>query len=353
MIEVYKNSKIYIVCPAGKSGGTNSLHQLGAMLSKKFSQVYIYYMCSKNKEIPEKLLYNYEGITIARQVEDSHSNILIVPESQGATKFIYQFPKMRHVVWWLSWDFYTAQFASYNVPFSLKRRGVNDFLRKVLYWPLYIKYSIQDYKGRILKTERDFREAYHLFNCEYVRQNIEAHGALKERTHFLCGPITDNTTSINEYEKEDLIIYGVAKADPTLIGKITEELKKRQRVDLCPIADMSKDEVENAMKKAKVYFDMGTFPGPERMPREAVSHYCNIVVANEGSARNCIDFPIPQKYKVDKKDSNRIVDTILELLNDYDVHLNEFDDYRAHVRRQKDRFELDVLEIFEEKQMEG
>lgn len=82
--------------------------------------------------------------------------------------------------------------------------------------------------------------------------------------------------------------------------------------------------------KAKIYIDFGFFPGPERIPREAVTMYCNIITSTTGSAKNNSDVPIPYEFKIDAKDDNldRIVLKIKNMLVNYNDDIPRFEQYR-------------------------
>lgn len=86
----------------------------------------------------------------------------------------------------------------------------------------------------------------------------------------------------------------------------------------------------------------GDFPGPERIPREAVVMGSNIIISRNGSAGdNNIDVPIPDFMKVDAMDENIpvIIDTLEDMLNNYDKFYHYYDDYRSKIWEQRILFE--------------
>lgn len=100
---------------------------------------------------------------------------------------------------------------------------------------------------------------------------------------------------------------------------------------------MNSEKIVSIMEKSKLYIDFGDFPGPERIPREAVMMYCNILVAKIGSSYNMVDVPIPEKYKYYRKKRNisNIYSMIVELMDHYMEHIDEFEIYRSKVKSQR------------------
>ena len=56
------------------------------------------------------------------------------------------------------------------------------------------------------------------------------------------------------------------------------------------------------------------------------------------------DMPIPEKYKFEDIDDNldKIVDLIHKIINNYELHNNDFNLYRNILKNNKSQFSIDV-----------
>lgn len=341
--------KVYIICPYNVTGGPKSLHQLGSNLVNKGLQVFMFY---GEKGIPsgeKELLFKDCKANVTTKIEDSEKNILIVPEYD--TNWFFKFRKINKVIWWLSLDYYL-----YNYP--LKRAiGVTSTKgqNKATIPLRYIKYKFEYRHNKYISKNKDFQEAYHLYNCEYVRNYLRSKGVDKSKMSYLCGPIVlpekaKKTISKDKIlkKKKNVIAYNPAKANPKIIRLVKKYMSTHfDQYKFIAIKNMNHNDVLNILQSAKVYLDLGYFPGPERMPREAVSYYCNIITSNIGSAFNDKDVPIPDKYKfsLNKKNVPNICNLIIKMSDNYLNYLNEFDLYREKVIKQIEDFDDEINEF--------
>lgn len=103
------------------------------------------------------------------------------------------------------------------------------------------------------------------------------------------------------------------------------------------------------MISAKAYLDLGVFPGPERIPREAITSYCNIITSTMGSCNNDEDVPIPSNYKFDIKRKNikRIAKKLVDITINYEKYNCDFEQYRKKSKKQFYSFHDDIRDTFE------
>ena len=104
------------------------------------------------------------------------------------------------------------------------------------------------------------------------------------------------------------------------------------------------------MKSSMVYIDFGEFPGKDRVPREAATRLCCVLMGRNGAADNDVDFPIPENYKFDNpmREQAEIRKLILDCFDKYEKHVDDFMDYRKGVVAEKNRFREDIHHIFME-----
>ncbi|MBO0419508.1 hypothetical protein DFR54_10547 [Vagococcus fluvialis] len=334
------SKKIYIVSlNSVVTGGPESLHQLASEIQKLGFETYIYYIDTKTTYIPEK--FRKYKVPVCTEIEDNEDNLIITPEVH--TEIFYNLKKIKKVIWWLSLDYYLDQFPTrYTKRFS-ERKNIPVLFSYI------ILYTLRKYKKNIFNFKEDEADIYHLYNCEYINNYLNEKKIPNSKKKYLCGPLSDEffESEIDMNNKENIIIYN-PKKDNKFIYKIKKYAQNNSLdMEFIPIENMKSSECIELMKKAKVYIDFGYFPGPERLPREAVMNYCNIVTGLEGSSRNNLDVPIPEKFKFEKKDSNipNICLTLLELTENYVNNFSNFDVYRNKVIHQKDNFSMDIEEF--------
>ncbi|OUQ31573.1 hypothetical protein [Massilimicrobiota timonensis] len=336
--------KIYVVTYANaSSGGNESLHQLCSKLNNLNLDAYIYYLNNPKAAIPYK--FKSYNIKSTHNIDDSEENILIVPEI--STSFLYKFNKIKKCIWWLSLDFYLR-----TLPKFTFKNFVNDHNIPRLLYPLaylYLKCT-----GELNKQCFEFREdknhIFHFYNCEYAKQYLINHGVKEENTLYLCGPINSEffNQTIDLSKKENIILYNPKKGIE-FTKKIIQKLKDNEiNAQIIALENMNYHQLMMFYSKAKIYIDFGFFPGPERIPREAVTMYCNIITSTTGSAKNNSDVPIPYEFKIDAKDDNldRIVLKIKNMLVNYNDDIPRFEQYRKKVIDQRRLFDEHIEKYF-------
>ncbi len=350
---VNKKHSIYVMSTYSDKGGARSLHQLVKSLAESGFNAYIYYFDQNKTECACADM----RISVAGSIDDEHDNFLIIPES-----FIYKsikYQKIKKVIWWLSFYYYIKQNPIYDAEFMLKRKGLQRFLY-LLYSPYHLIKNFSYFKNnytnkRFKQIDAALGQYLHLYNCEYARQYLESKSIPEQNMHYLCGPLTGEfeKNPLNEClnAKKNVIAINPVKVDKRILKKFKEALKPYQdTIELVEIKGMTPAQVNEALLKTKVYVDLGYFPGPERMPREAVMAYCAVFTSTVGAAENDIDVPISRNYKCDlqKGKMSDIVARIVEMVDNYESIVHDFDTYRDKVVDQIERFDGDVKKIFTE-----
>lgn len=106
-MQIYPDTKIYMVCPANiHSGGCELCHQLVSQLLQFGLDAYVFYMeASMNAFKPENPVddfYKKYHCPYVLEIEDKPQNILIINET--ANRFYYFFQHVRKIFWWMSVD---------------------------------------------------------------------------------------------------------------------------------------------------------------------------------------------------------------------------------------------------------
>lgn len=335
--------KIFIaVTEKAKTGGGESMHQLASMLNDMGREAYIYYFDNAKRTEPVEELRHY-NIRVANRIEDAPENTLIVPELY--TRVMRHYRRIRKMIWWLSLEYYFQSLPADTAKRILKKRKLPAIFYPavLLLTPLKTQASWQNYRpGELADVD------FHFYNCEYERAYLERLGVPAEHMLYLCGPVDDIFLEAEPAEKEDIVLFNPSKADAFTYRVIERIREKNPDVQIIPLKGMNKYELRDLYCRSKLYMDFGLFPGPERMPREAVCCCCNIITSKTGSAGNSVDVPIPGKYKLDAVEKN--VDTaagrILAMLRDYERERGDFDGYREKAREQKRLLHDNVEKMF-------
>lgn len=330
MIKVYKETKIYVLCPAYvKTGGPELLHQLVNKLTAKGINAYIVYTGTKeeNKDYTadDFKCYNTKNI-LEEQIEDKEENVLIIPEIQ--VKSINKFKYIRKAIWWLSVDNYTK---NYTFISSMKLCGIKYAIKLLLNGT--IVFHKNDYK----KARYNLCQSYYSM-CFLKKKNVK-------NIMYLSDYI--NRTFMNENKekhKKNKVLYNPKKG-----YRFTKKIiNKSPYIDWVPIKNLTTEQVKELLLESKVYIDFGNHPGKDRFPREAAICDCCIITGKRGSAKYYEDVKIPDEFKFydNKKNIPLILSKINECLSDYENQKNKYKIYKEFIRNEEKDFEDDIEKIF-------
>lgn len=332
MIEIYKNSKIYVLCPAYvKTGGPELLHQLVSSLRKRNLEAFIVYTGvnenDSNYTNEDFKVYNVKYI-LENDIEDDEKNVLIIPEIK--VKDINKYNNIRKAIWWLSVDNYKKNYSF--IP-AIKLTGLKHALK--IFFNGTIIFHGNDYK----KAEYNLCQSYYAIN-------------------FLKSKKTKNILYLSDYinntfmeknvngKKKNNVLYNPKKGI-----KFTKRIiKKSQGLNWIPIKNLTTDQVKNLLIESKVYVDFGNHPGKDRFPREAAMCDCCVITGKRGSAKYYEDVPINEEFKFEENNIEVIINKIRLCLNDYENQIKNFEEYKEYIKNEETKFQEDIDKIFIKKE---
>jgi len=241
--------------------------------------------------------------------------------SETLTHMVSRFGPKKTIVWWMSVDNYLS---SSSLAYALKNR-LNPFR--------YISDGASLSKVRL-----------NLYQSEYARIFLEKMGVknnLLKLSDFLNPEFLKYSEKVMISEKKDIVVYNPAKGR----DRAHKVIVACPRFEFLPIQNMRRSQVISLLVSAKVYLDLGSHPGKDRIPREAAALGCVILTNQRGSAHNMIDIPIPLNYKIDDYDPNfflRIPPIILDLFSNYEYHHARLAPYRTKIKEEEAVFSADV-----------
>ena len=116
--------------------------------------------------------------------------------------------------------------------------------------------------------------------------------------------------------------------------------------DIVLIADMPRDEVYGHFASSRLFVDLGSFPGKDRMAREALSLGVNAVIAAAGAGRHAEDYRFPDDYRWRMADIDELVALAVDMLRRPEDHSRKFDPARVAIRNEKAVFEVETRAAF-------
>ena len=323
-MKLFPDSKIYMMCPGNvHTGGPECCHQLVSQLIQFGVDAYIFYV-SGNPENPVHEVYVKYHVPYVLEIEDKPHNVLIMPETVDDSYFAYR--RIRKIMWWMSVYNYIA-----NVATQIMNRTENALAAPM---------------PKLFYFDEDNTE--HWIHSEYARLFLELNGIPKKQTCFVSDyasqAFLDRADSIDLDAKENYVAYNPKKgANTTSILKMIGE-----DIDWRPIENMTPEQVQEHLARAKVYIDFGHHPGKERIPREAALSGCVVITGRRGSAGNDVDINIPAEFKFDETnfEVTAVLDKIRDVFENFDENYAKQAAYRARVREDRSRFVRDVAAAF-------
>jgi hypothetical protein len=324
-IEVYPDTKVYVVAPAHTAtGGPELLHQLVYHLRNDLNiDAYMYYVPEDHPN-PVHPAYKQYNVPYVEEISDDEKNILVVPERYEFIKYTLdevKFINIRKVIWWLSVDnFLTPLIEAYKNKTILSIDDVHKYVKENFNFHLAQSYYAINFLKEIKIPEEKIFYLSDYLNTDFLK------------------------TKVNLSKKENIVAYNPQKG--YLFTK--RLIKKAKHINFIPIINMNRKQVIELLKKAKVYIDFGNHPGKDRIPREAAILGCCVITGKKGSAKFFEDVPIPEEYKFEDKMRNTpyIINKINDCFENFEERYNDFEYYRNKIKKEPQKFKEDLEKFF-------
>ena len=331
-MKLFNDTKIYIACPGNShTGGPELLHQLGSLLCQFGLDAYMFYT-SRNSENPVDDFYFKYHVPYVLKVEDTPHNVIILFEAIGSRYF--ESKNMQKIFWWLSVDNYAK-----NISDIISARKQNYLLAPM---PKFFYFQ---------ETEKDTE---HWVQSEYARQFIMLNGVHEKNIYmvedYLNQAFLNKASKVDLAKKENIVVFNPRKG-----FEVTRKLISfASDIKWIPIQNMTPEQVQSLLSKAKIYIDFGNHPGKDRIPREAAISGCVVITGKRGAAANDIDINIPPEFKFDvtDKDLPLIIEKIRDVFENFNDNYLKQKAYRERIFNDKERFEKEVADAFNLKSSE-
>lgn len=293
---------VLVMCPSKvATGGVESLHKFAYELNKiDGMNVKMWYVGERvNPQPAEYACYNMDYVT---SFPKDYRDVIIVPEiwANNITDGFYR-----------------------NCIVAVDWAGVD-----VYYWNNEVRVQ-----GQFLKR----RDAFHLSQMQYAVDHLTGLGVNPDKILRISDVLhEDFYAKYKERERNNVILYNPVKV--TDYQKAVMNKARDEGLMFKPIENMTRKQVIQTLRQAKLYLDLGVFSGRERIPREAAMCGCCVITSRTGAAAYYEDVSIIDKYRFDTDSNNilNIIKTMKYILNNYDACKSEFDTYRQSVIHDRD-----------------
>lgn len=277
---------IYISCAHWiRTGGPEALHQLSdALLEQGFDARLVYFneadvsgvgraddgsikqWLGVPKLFPEYACpfeeYAHYRANLARSIDCSEPCVIVLPETLAHMTPLFP-PNVTVLIWWLSVDNGFGALAKINL----------NHLRKANVW--------------------------------HAAQSRYAAGVLEALQMRSAGMLSDYTIDLTQYatplpmaERPKLALFNANhKVIADLDAIIAEIAVLDPEIECVKIAGQSsRQEMAELFARARVYVDLGNFPGKDRGPREARAMGCVPIVSESGAGRETCGWAIKHDW---------------------------------------------------------
>lgn len=320
--------KIYLMVPNGvRTGGPEALYQLSdALLRGGREDVFVaYYRGTEIAELisgrstgSDFLFFNLQADQIheyqqylhqpTEVVVDAPENVVVLPEP--LVGLIPVFRKAKVLVWWLSVD---------NAFRALGEINLNQLRRPTVF---------------------------------HATQSFYAHNFVMALGLRSVGLLSDFTASqfllqSEAMTKDDLVAVNAnfkVISDLDALERLLVERNPKIRVSR--IVNMPREKVLETLAAAKAYVDLGTFPGKDRMPREAALLGCLVFLSTSGAGANAEDYLIPDSQRGNCWDLVGMADAIVDACERYESQLACQNNFVVAIQREREIFKEEVAKVF-------
>lgn len=336
-----KYNKVYVMAPYHySSGGPELAHQLVDYLRNKGEEAYIIY--AKDRKLVTTDLtvtenFKKYNIEVSGRIEYTNANVIVLPEI-----YLYMIPKLKNIqvcIWWMSVDMALGTNANSNFLETFRfKKGLLDKLRVVKH--------IRSYKNRYSfnKLKKEDYRLTHFYQATYIQQFLYGLGLNRviRLSDFINPEILNHVDGSKA--KEDIILYNPSKG----IRYTKRLMKHMPGYRFIALKGFTREQLNNLFDTAKLYIDLGEFPGKDRLPREAAIHNCCIITGKFGASRYYEDVPIDSKYKFDMLHANYadIKNCIDDILENYDTRIKDFEYLRETIKHERENFYHEIDNIF-------
>lgn len=272
----------------GTTGGHQSAHQVGAAIRDMgydSSMVYPPIGEEGNYRSPDAVvplwrkLYSLESFVAREELEDEPDSVHLLPAGWGPN-------------WWP---------VDPNSMSCLRAHGPDPYKSiKVLWWlglGTWQNWDIGGWDRPMDLSHPNIPKLYHACQSRAAYDFIVSNTSLPPWQVFMLHDYTHDFWLHSEIDlyrlipsRRDVVLFNPVKG-PEETRAIMEACSG-DGIDFRPITGMTREQIREAGRSAKVYIDFGTHPGRDRIPREMAACGCSVITGSDGTAACTEDVPL-------------------------------------------------------------
>jgi hypothetical protein len=310
-----------ILCPyLTRTGGPEALHQLCDALVGLGQNTRIWYTMeqdlafleslgenrpnplalkiSNRQEITEE--YRKYRINVAESIVLNSNSIVVIPEAQ--VHWMRHFNSHKIIIWWLSVDNSFRSIAAGNI-------NMNEFRREGI---------------------------YHACQSKYATEFVRALGFGEPIS------LTDYTPPLNprSQTKTKIAISATSKVIFD-ISRIASDIKSYVDIEIAFIRNLSREQVFQTFADSFAYIDLGSYPGKDRMAREAALFDCLPITLNVGGA----EYSNPDLLRLQIGQLNALPQLVKHVIDNYQRYRELNEKMKSDVLAEKPQFIKEVSSL--------
>ena len=349
--------RIAIYCPIGYvTGGPEALHQLCDELRNQGQDARLVPTVFFGEPAIEYKVYD---APIASFEFAKSADVIITPENYiNLDSNLSDYPQGQIFIWWLSVDNCLEPIAnSYETKkhpielrrmvtlgdrLRLKKSAVKTFLRSLVYKSNTSRQAISNSTFKL-----DFNSVSHMAQSYYAQDFVSKE--LGKPAPVVSDYIRREKIGYahrDTVHSKKVVAYNFAKSH-LLLSKTRKRLSAE--IDFIPLVNMSSMQIRDQLIRSDLYLDLGHFPGRDRLPREAISMDCPVLLARRGAARYREDFQLEEEFRFDivNRSSKELAYKIQELLVNKQEVLDRQRAFKDSVCEDKKNFRREVAGFLE------
>lgn len=322
---------IYILLPHNtRTGGPEALLQLSDALAERMPDVPNHVVCYTAAEIADLRTQSHKKVDAGSELVFGERAIGIPEYAVYRTTLAHRIPRTREAVVVL------PEVLADLVP--VFRRNT------VLLWWLSVDNAFPAL-GQVNMNHLRRPSVFHASQSNYAERFLTACGLTS------LGPLSDYTPegfnpSSAPATRERLIVLNASAKVVSDLDAVERHINEQAPdAEVRRLAGLPRKEVAHLLGRASVYVDLASFPGKDRLPREAARLGCAVLLAEAGAGIGGADFPVPQDAIVSPWNPEGIARQAVRLLDPAEAEANR-NAMRQAVTNEREQFFAEVSTVF-------
>ena len=188
----------------------------------------------------------------------------------------------------------------------------------------------------------------HIHQCEYAQQVLQSLG-ISSQPVFDYTVIDDTARSIPLPDRRMKVALTAGRKVIFPLKQFAQKLCSIEpNLEVVLLQGLSREAVYEALSTARLFYDMGNFPGNDRMYREALLFGTPVMTLDVAGATGGALAQLPSFYRptLSQATSSPTIQKMLHILHHPSLHDAQYEDLRRVVGRERETFSRQVIQAF-------